>query len=94
MELDHPGAARTIPAELMQQAQATWMSTARNVRISQLHADMSQLLTAMGIVHTVEHLTEGGLFSLDLAIPGEQACHRRHGGSGMSPLSVMHAQPG
>ena len=71
MEIDHGGKQRSIPSVLIQQAHDTWVATTRNVRISQLHSEVSQLLHAMGISHSVEFLTEGGLFSLDLAIPGK-----------------------
>ena len=71
MEVDHADEHRPLPAELMQHAGATWVAATRNVRISQLHSEVSQLLTIMGIAHEVEYLTDGDLFSLDLAIPGE-----------------------
>ena len=70
MEIDHASKPRSIPSELMRQAHATWVATAHNVRISQLHAEVSQMLTDMGINHSVEQLTEGKLFSVDLALPG------------------------
>ena len=75
MEIDHPAHPRNLPPELMQRAHRTWTTTAKNVRISHLHSEVSQLLNTMGIPHTVEHLTDGELFSMDLAIPGEAHAH-------------------
>lgn len=71
MEIDHANEARQHPEELMKKAQAVWVETAQNVRISHMHSEVSNLLNTMDVAHAVEHLTEGGLFSLDLAIPGK-----------------------
>lgn len=75
MEVEFPKHPRHSPAELISKAHDTWTATAHKVRISQLHKEVSQQLTAMGIAHTLEQLTSGDLFSIDLAIPGEHMCH-------------------
>ncbi|KAK9814956.1 hypothetical protein WJX73_003116 [Symbiochloris irregularis] len=72
MEIDQAGQVCSTPPHLLRQASATWREATRNVRISQLHSEVSQALTALGEVHEMEHLVEGDLFSLDMAIPGER----------------------
>ncbi len=45
-----------------------WKEQAQNVVISQLHRDVSAVLDGMGLAHAIEHVTQDGLFSIDLAL--------------------------
>lgn len=71
MEIDQAGLPRDRPPELLALANATWKAATRNVRISQLHSEVSQALKELGEEHEMEYLVEGELFSLDMAIPGK-----------------------
>ena len=48
----------TLPAYFMQ------------VHVSALHMDVSRVLNSMGMLHTLEHVTDDQLFSIDIAFPG------------------------
>lgn len=45
-----------------------WREQVANFVISKLHRDVSGRLEAMGISHLNEHVTEDGLFSIDIAL--------------------------
>lgn len=45
-----------------------WKAQAQNVVISQLHRDVSTAMNGMGLTHVIEHTTDDGLFSIDLAL--------------------------
>jgi len=63
-----------MPGGLMEAAQKTWLASARNVRVSALHRDVSRLLSEHGVLHTIEHLTDDHLFSVDIALAGMLFC--------------------
>ena len=71
MLVDAPAADLRMPGGLREAARATWLASACNVRVSGLHRDVSRLLRAHGVLHTIEHLTDDRLFSVDIALPGE-----------------------
>ena len=74
MMVDKPGVDLRMPGGLMEAAQRTWLASARNVRVSALHRDVSRLLSEHGVLHTIEHLTDDHLFSVDIALAGELFC--------------------
>ena len=75
MLVDVPGADLLMPAGLKEAAHRTWQASARNVRVSGLHRDVSRLLRERGVPHAIEHLTDDHLFSVDIALPGEPLIH-------------------
>ena len=72
MMVDKPGADLRMPGGLMEAARRTWLASARNVRVSALHREVSRLLGERGVAHTIEHLTDDQLFSVDIALAGER----------------------
>lgn len=71
MMVDKPGADLRMPSGLMEAAHRTWLASARHVRVSALHREVSRLLGDRGVAHTIEHLTDDQLFSVDIALAGE-----------------------
>ena len=71
MMVDKPGADLRMPGGLMEAAHRTWLASARNVRVSALHCEVSRLLGERGVPHTIEHLTDDQLFSVDIALAGD-----------------------
>ena len=74
MMVDKPGADLRMPGGLMEAAHRTWLASARNVRVSALHREVSRLLGERGVAHTIEHLTDDQLFSVDIALACELLC--------------------
>ena len=74
MMVDKPGADLRMPGGLMEAAHRTWLVSARNVRVSALHREVSRLLGERGVPHTIEHLTDDQLFSVDIALAGQLSC--------------------
>ena len=68
--VDRPGSQLQLPVEMMQRARTVWLASARKVRISQLHRDVSRVLAELGVAHAKEQLTEDQLFSVDIALTG------------------------
>ena len=68
--VDRPGSQLQLPVEMMQRARTVWLASARKVRISQLHRDVSRVLAELGVTHAKEQLTEDQLFSVDIALTG------------------------
>ena len=68
--VDCPGSQLQLPVEMMQRARTVWLASARKVRISQLHRDVSRVLAELGVAHAKEQLTEDQLFSVDIALTG------------------------
>ena len=84
MLVDRPGSQLQLPVEMMQRARTVWLASARKVRISQLHRDVSRALAELGVAHAKEQLTEDQLFSVDIALTGGHRSGylpRCHGGS-------------
>lgn len=67
----HPQKDWSLDPELMRICMAAWKSQVSEVTISEFHSEVSRTLNAMGIPHTLEHLTDDGLFSMDIALPEE-----------------------
>lgn len=72
MRVDHPGLDLRAPPGLLESAASQWAATCLKVRISQLHADVSAAVQRLGLPHTIEQLTSDRLFSIDIALNGEQ----------------------
>jgi hypothetical protein len=71
MDVDMPeGQKPVIPQDLLQKARTSWKDAAKHVHISLLQSDVERVLKRMGEQPAVEYLTDDGLFSIDLAFPG------------------------
>ncbi|KAI3429562.1 hypothetical protein D9Q98_005650 [Chlorella vulgaris] len=66
-----PDAEWPLPEELLRLGMQCWMQRAKVVTVSELHSEVSRMLVSMGEQHTVEHLTQDQLFSVDIAFPSE-----------------------
>jgi hypothetical protein len=75
MMVDKPDADLRMPGGLLEAAKGTWLASARNVRVSALHREVSRLLADRGVPHAIEHLTDDNLFSVDIALPGAYIRH-------------------
>lgn len=75
MMVDKPDADLRMPGGLLDAAKRTWLASARNVRVSALHREVSRLLADRGVPHAIEHLTDDHLFSVDIALPGARTHH-------------------
>ncbi len=66
---------KLIYPELESEAKKSWMEVTRTcVTISGFHQEVSSTLSEMGVPHELEFLTEGGLYSLDIALKGRKIC--------------------
>ena len=73
-EILSPFGKLTYP-ELESEAKKSWMEVTRTcVTISGFHQEVSSTLSEMGVPHELEFLTEGGLYSLDIALKGRKIC--------------------
>ena len=72
MKIDQKGTELAGPEGLLEHAQKIWIASCKNIRISGLHRDVARVMTAMGLPHTIEQLTEDELFSVDIALEGRQ----------------------
>jgi hypothetical protein len=63
----------TLPEPLHSHAHYMWLTSAVDVYISKLQADVSSALLVAGIPNSMEWLTDDGLFSIDIAF---QVCWR------------------
>lgn len=52
-----------IEQNLLEKSEKAWRSQISEIKISAFHREVSRTLNAMRITHTLEHLTEDGLFS-------------------------------
>jgi hypothetical protein len=57
----------TLPEPLHSHAHYMWLTSAVDVHISKLQADVSSTLLVAGIPNSMEWLTDDGLFSIDIA---------------------------
>jgi hypothetical protein len=57
----------TLPEPLHSHAHYMWLTSAVDVHISKLQADVSSALLVAGIPNSMEWLTDDGLFSIDIA---------------------------
>lgn len=71
MMVDKPGADLQMPGGLMEAAHRTWPLSARTMRVSALHREVSCLLGKRGGPHTIKHLTDDQLSFIDIALAGE-----------------------
>jgi hypothetical protein len=62
-----------LPEPLHSHAHYMWLTSAVDVHISKLQADVSSTLQLAGIPNSMEWLTDDGLFSIDIAF---QVCVR------------------
>ena len=61
--------------ELEREARKNWMEITRTcVTISGFQQEVSSTLSEMGVPHELEFLSEGGLYSLDIALKGRKIC--------------------
>jgi len=56
-----------LPEPLHSQARGMWLASAVDVHVSRLQQDVSSALSAAGVPHALEWLTDDGMFSIDLA---------------------------
>lgn len=56
-----------LPEPLHSQARDMWLASAVDVHVSRLQQDVSSALSAAGIPHALEWLTDDGMFSIDIA---------------------------
>lgn len=61
---------KVMPPAMRREVFRMWRQQAKAVSASQFQQDVSQVLERMRIPHANEYLTEGGLFSVDIAIVG------------------------
>ena len=73
MKTDQPSVLLPMETGLLQHAQAVWIQSCKNTRVSGLHREVSRVLEAMDLPHTIEQLTEDNLFSVDIALTGIRA---------------------
>lgn len=57
----------TLPEPLHSHARRMWLTSAVDVHVSKLQADVSNALLLAGIPNSMEWLTDDGLFSIDIA---------------------------
>lgn len=67
-----PCGATTKSDEMLKVAADTWQATARRVHVSEFHADVSSHLNNILVTHTIEHVTDDGAFSIDIALSEEK----------------------
>jgi len=61
--------------ELEREARKNWMEITRTcVTISGFQQEVSSTLSEMGVPHELEFLSDGGLYSLDIALKGRKIC--------------------
>jgi hypothetical protein len=66
---------KLIYPELESMARKSWTEVTRKcVTISTFHQEVSSTLSEMGVPHELEFLSEGGLYSLDIALKGRKIC--------------------
>jgi len=70
--VDQPRAQLTTPEGLLERAYSQWAASCRNVRVSQLHRDVAEVVRKAGMPFAIEHLTEDRLFSIDIALTVEK----------------------
>ncbi|PSC74935.1 RAP domain [Micractinium conductrix] len=69
---EQPEADWPLPEPLLALGQRTWIAATKRITVSEYHAEVSRMLSAMGEAHTIEHLTDDQLFSVDIALPDER----------------------
>lgn len=71
-ELEMPeGRKPAMPADLLLDAREDWVQQTKDlVTVSALQRDVERVLRLMGEHPTLEHVTDDGLFAVDLAFPG------------------------
>jgi hypothetical protein len=60
-----------LPPALHSCCEQIWKTNVKEITISTFHSEVSHILSSMGVDHAIEHLTEDGLFSSDIALPQE-----------------------
>jgi hypothetical protein len=76
MKLDHPEVALELPPGVRKDARAAWVVAAPKVTESNLQRDVQRVFKSLGVHPVVEHATEYGFFSIDLALPGTKERNR------------------
>ncbi|KAL4515162.1 hypothetical protein Ndes2526A_g09534 [Nannochloris sp. 'desiccata'] len=61
-----------IEKTMLEESEKAWRSQVSEIKTSLFHREVSRTLNAMKITHTLEHLTDDGLFSVDLCIPEDR----------------------
>lgn len=87
MELAIPeGQKPAIAADLLADARDSWgQQSKERVRVSPMQIDIERVLRQMGEQPVLKHLTDDGLFAVDVAFPGTA--------SGCCSLSVLIPVP-
>lgn len=68
---DASGGWWKLPPALHSCCEQVWKTNVKEITISTFHSEVSHILSSMGVDHAIEHLTEDGLFSSDIALPKE-----------------------
>jgi hypothetical protein len=58
----------TLPPSVLEVAVKAYRVEARNVTVSKSQQEVGESLRRLGVSHELEHITEDGLFSIDLAV--------------------------
>ncbi|KAL4443822.1 hypothetical protein ABPG75_011559 [Micractinium tetrahymenae] len=69
---DAPAGDWPIGEALLALAQNAWVNTTKKIKISEFHAEVSRMLSLLGVEHTIEHLTADHLFSVDISLVAER----------------------
>ncbi|KAK9831465.1 hypothetical protein WJX81_008090 [Elliptochloris bilobata] len=76
LRLDMPAAeaalAAAAPPGLLDAARVKWAMQAQEGNVSNFQYDVARVLRSRGVAHQLEALTSDGLFSVDIALPGER----------------------
>ena len=71
---------RLLHDDMLALAEHSWKHATNNLTISRLHKKVSVVMHTLGVEHAVEHLTEDGVFSIDIHVKPEP--HNNDVGSG------------